>query len=173
MTASVTIRTATPDDRDAILELVRDAFSDDDRDGLEEVDIVVSTWKSDASPPDFELVAIEDTSIVGHVLAARGRLSGREVVAVAPLAVSPPHQGGGIGIALMTEFLRRAEEAELSLVVLLGHPGYYGRVGFEPSGPLDISYRFEDNPNFLVRRLATYDPSYRGDFTYCWEIAIN
>jgi putative acetyltransferase len=170
MTTGLTIRTATPDDRDAILELVRDAFSSDDRDGLEEVDIVVSTWKSGASPPDFELVAMADTSIVGHVLAARGHLAGREVMAIAPLAVSPPHQGTGVGIALMTEFLRRAEEAELPLIVLLGHPGYYGRFGFEPSGPLDISYRLEDNPNFLVRRFTTYDPSYRGDFTYCWEI---
>jgi putative acetyltransferase len=165
-----TIRTATPDDRDAILELVQGAFSDDDRDGLEEVDIVVSTWKSGASPPDFELVAVEDTSIVGHVLAAWGRLAGRDVVAVAPLAVTPTRQGVGIGTALMTELLRRAEETELPLVLLLGYPGYYARFGFEPSGPLDISYRLEDNPHFLVRRFSTYDPSYRGDFTYCWEI---
>jgi putative acetyltransferase len=56
------------------------------------------------------------------------------------------------------------------LIVLLGFPDYYGRFGFEPSAPLGISYRLERNPHFLVRRLARYEPSYRGDFVYCWEV---
>ena len=96
---------------------------------------------------------------------------GREAVAVAPLAVGPSHQARGIGTALMTELLRRAEEAGLPMIVLLGDPGYYERFGFEPSGPLGITYPAvgEGSPNFLVRRLAGYDSSYRGDFTYCWE----
>ena len=120
-------------------------------------------------PAGFELVALDDGVVVGHVLAARGRLGRREVVAVAPLAVLPPHQGGGVGRALMTELLRRAEAASLPLVVLLGDAAYYGRFGFEPSGPLGITYRREVNPHFLVRRLSAYDPSYQGDFVYCWE----
>jgi putative acetyltransferase len=170
MTTDVTIRTAVAVDREVIRRLVGEAFSSEDRDGLEEVGIVDSTWELDATYGDLELVAIEDGSIVGHVMAATGELGGREVVAVAPLAVSPARQGQGIGHALMTELLRRAEAAELPLIVLLGFPDYYGRFGFEPSGPLGISYRVERNPHFLVRRLARYDPSYRGDFVYCWEV---
>jgi putative acetyltransferase len=71
----------------------------------------------------------------------------------------------------MTELLRRVETAGRPLVVLLGNPAYYGRFGFEPSGPLGITYRpvGEDNPAFQVRRFAGYDATYRGDFTYCWE----
>ncbi len=169
ITSDVTIRTAVPADREAIRRLVREAFSSEDRDGLEEVGIVDSTWTLDAGPRDLELVATGDDAIVGHVMAAVGDLAGREVVAVAPLAVSPARQGEGIGHALMTELLRRAEAAELPLIVLLGFPDYYGRFGFEPSGPLGISYRLAPNPHFLVRRLARYEPSYRGDFLYCWE----
>jgi putative acetyltransferase len=169
MTSDVTIRTAVPADREAIRRLVREAFSSENRDGLEEVGIIDSTWALDPGPRDLELVATEGGSVVGHVMAALGDLAGREVVAVAPLAVSPSRQGEGVGHALMTELLSRAEAAELPLIVLLGFPGYYSRFGFEPSDPLGISYRLERNPHFLVRRLSRYEPSYRGDFVYCWE----
>lgn len=151
--------------------LVRDAFSDEDRDGREELDIVSTTWTLGATPHDLELVAVDDGAIVGHVLASSGDLGGRGVVGVAPLSVTPTRQGEGIGSALMTELLRRAEAAKLPLIVLLGSPGYYGRFGFEPAAPLHIHYRpvGERNPAFQLRRLATYDPSYRGDYAYCWE----
>jgi putative acetyltransferase len=171
MMSGVTIRTSVPTDRDGILEVVRLAFSGNGRDGREELDIVLSTWALSASPSELELVAIGDGAVIGHVMAARGDLGGREVVAVAPLAVTPSRQGVGIGASLMTELLRRAQEAELPLLVLLGQPTYYGRFGFEASGPLGITYvpAGEGNPHFLVRRLAAYDPSYRGEFTYCFE----
>lgn len=166
------VRTASAADRDAILELVRDAFSDESRDGEEEVEIAAATWSLRAVPHELELVAIEGPTVVGHVLTGWGALGGRDVVGVAPLAVSPGRQGIGIGTALMSELLRRAELADLPLVVLLGNPAYYGRFGFEPSGPLGVSYPpvGPGNPNFQVRRFSHYDPSYRGEFAYCWEM---
>ena len=150
MRQGVTIRVADPMDRDAILTVVRQAFSRDGRDGQEEVDIVVNTWRLEATLAGLELVAVDGSSVIGHVLAARGDLGGREVVAVAPLAVSPSHQGHGVGNALMTELLRRAEVAGHPLVALLGNPAYYGRFGFEPSGPLNILYLpvGSGNPHF-------------------------
>jgi putative acetyltransferase len=152
--------------------VVGDAFSHDGRDGHEEVDIVVDTWSLGAGSEGLELVADADGAVVGHVLAALGDLDGRDVVAVAPLAVAPSHQGAGIGTALMTELLGRLERAGFPLVVLLGSPAYYRRFGFEPSGPLGIVYRpvGPGHPHFQVRRLSQYDPDYRGEFTYCWEV---
>jgi putative acetyltransferase len=171
MTKGVTIRIAVPGDRDDILDIVRVAFSSADRDAHEELDIVLTTWALEATAHELELVAVAEGTIVGHVLAARGDLDGREVVGVAPLAVTPSSQGRGVGSALMNELLRRADEVPLPLLVLLGRPAYYGRFGFEPSGPLGISYQAvgAGNPHFQVRRFAGYDPSYRGSFTYCWE----
>jgi putative acetyltransferase len=157
--------------RDGILGVVRAAFSSDERDASEELDIVVSTWRAGTAPHHLEFVALADGAIVGYVLAAPGDLGGREVVAVAPLAVAPPFQRRGVGRSLMNRLLSEAEAAHLPLIVLLGLPGYYGQFGFEPSGPLGIRYPTagEDNPHFLARRFANYDPSYRGHFTYCWE----
>jgi predicted N-acetyltransferase YhbS len=165
------VRPAQPGDRDSILALVEEAFTGADRDGHEEVDIVTATWRLGASPDGLELVAADDGAVVGHVLAARGDLAGETVVAVAPLAVAPAVHGRGIGTALMTELLRRAEAQGWRAVVLLGAPAYYGRFGFEPSGPLGIVYPpvGPDNPHFQVRRLPGFAPSLRGEFTYCWE----
>jgi hypothetical protein len=116
-------------------------------------------------------VAVDGDSVVGHVLTARGDLEGREAIAVAPLAVLPSHQGRGVGSALMTELLDRADDAGYPLVALLGNPAYYARFGFEPSGPLKIWYLpvGKDNPHFQIRRLSAFDSSYNGQFIYCWE----
>lgn len=172
MRHGVAIRTASPLDRDAILAVVREAFSRSARDGQEEVDIVVSTWRLDATLDGLELVAVDGDLVIGHVLGARGDMGVREVVAVAPLAVAPSHQGRGVGSALMTELIGRADAAGYPLVVLLGNPAYYGRFGFEPSGPLNISYPpvGVGNPHFQVRRLSAFDQSYSGEVTYCWEM---
>jgi putative acetyltransferase len=165
-----TIRAARRRDHEAILAVVRAAFSDDDHDAHEEVAIVVDTWAVD-DPRGLELVAAEGDAVIGHVLGAPGQLGGRDVLGVAPLAVAPSHQREGIGSALMTDLLRRAEDAGWPLVVVLGNPEYYGRFGFEPAGPLEVVYEpvGAENPHFQVRRLSGYDPSLRGSFTYCWE----
>ncbi|HEY5250216.1 MAG TPA: N-acetyltransferase [Acidimicrobiales bacterium] len=169
MADGVDIRTAASEDHHGVVAVVREAFSAGGRDPQEEVDIVLATWNRGASGEGLELVAVAGDTIVGHVLSAWGRLDHREVVAVAPLSVLPSHQGIGVGRALMTELLHRAASAALPLILLLGDPGYYRRFGFEPSGPLAISYGQPDNPHFLVRRFPSYDPTYRGSFTYCWE----
>jgi putative acetyltransferase len=171
MPQGVSIRAAEPGDRDLILAVVREAFARGGRDGQEEVDIVVDTWRLGAAVEGLELVAVVGDSVVGHVLTARGDLGGREAIAVAPLAVSPSHQRRGVGSALMTQLLDRADRAGYPLVAVLGNPAYYGRFGFEPSGPLNIWYLpvGKGDPHFQIRRLSAYDPAFNGQFTYCWE----
>jgi putative acetyltransferase len=168
------VRTSLTADRHAIVGVVHAAFSSPEHNGREEVDIVISTWEANAATVDLELVAVAEESIVGHVLGAWGDLAGRAVVAVAPLAVSPSHQGIGIGSALMHELVRRAEIAAIPLIAVLGDPDFYQRFGFEPAGPLGIDYPVVGvgNPHFQVRRFENYDASYRGSYTYCWEDSI-
>ncbi len=173
MRARPSIRSTRTGDAPGILGVVREAFSTGGRDGQEEVDIVVKTWALRAAVPELDLVAVDGDVVVGHVLGAVGHLGPRRCVAVAPLAVAPSHQGQGVGTALMTEIIRRAEGIGEPLLLLLGLPEYYGRFGFEPAGPLGIDYppAGAGNPHFLARRLATYRTDFRGEFIYCWESA--
>jgi putative acetyltransferase len=166
------IRTATPEDRDAILGVVRAAFSNDTADAREELDIVRDTWERGGAADGLELVAVEDGEVLGHVLGAHGDLDGRDIVGIAPLAVTPLRQRQGIGTALMTELLDRADARGWPLVVLLGSTEYYPRFGFESAAPFGIEYEpvGDGNPHFQVRRLSRYDPSYTGSFRYCWEL---
>ena len=108
-----------------MLGTVGEAFSSGDGGRREEVGIVDSVWSLDASIVACDLVAIVDKEIVGHVLASIGRLDGRAVPGIAPLAVRPDWQGQGIGTALMTELIHQLRQKGFPLVVLLGDPGYY------------------------------------------------
>jgi predicted N-acetyltransferase YhbS len=171
---TVGIRPAHDLDRQAVLRVVREAFSDEEHDGHEEVDIVVETWARGAAPNGLELVAVDEGAVVGHVMAGRGRLGERETLGIAPLSVASSHQRKGIGSALMTELLRRVETAVWPLIVLLGEPNYYRRFGFERASPLGIVYPpvGPESEAFQVLRLPRYHGSWRGDFAYCWELAV-
>jgi predicted N-acetyltransferase YhbS len=82
-------------------------------------------------------------------------------------------QRQGIGTALMTELLARADAVGWPFVLLLGDPDYYGRFDFEPSGPLGIVYPpvGAHSQHFQIRRVRDLDASaWRGSFTYCWEL---
>jgi len=167
------IRPFAPGDEDAVLAVVFDAFSSPGRDGAEEVEIVRGTWSRCARPDRIELVADDGGAVVGHVLAAPGRLDGRAsaVAGVAPVCVAPAQQGNGTGSALVRELIRTAEGRAWPLLVLLGDPAFYGRFGFEPAGPLGLSYApvGAANPHFQARRLPGGAAARRGVFGYCWE----
>ena len=167
----VTIRRSGKPDQPAILSLVRDAFTSEEHDGQEEVDIVERTWALGARIEGLELVAVSGGAVVGHVLGASGHLDSRQIVAVAPLCVSPARQGEGIGTSLMEQLIRSAERQRWPVLVLLGDPPYYRRFGFEPSGPLGIVYPpvGPNDPHFQVRRMTGFDASFQGQVTYCWE----
>ena len=171
---TVTIRPAQPADAAGILGVVGDAFSyAGTRDAGEELAIVRGTWSARKGGQLIELVAAEGGAVIGHLQAAPGRLDGSPsaVAGVAPVCVAPAHQGLGVGSALMGALVHAAEERHWPLLVLLGDPAYYGRFGFEPGGPLGLSYPpvGADNPHFQARRLPGYTAALRGAFGYCWE----
>jgi putative acetyltransferase len=123
----MSIRTATPRDRDAIRLVEEHAFGQQAEAGL--VDALVA--EGDAV---VELVAEEDGHVVGHVLFSRLYVEdgGREfpAVALAPLAVEPSMHRSGIGGALVREAHVRLRQAGETLAIVLGEPAYYGRFGY-------------------------------------------
>jgi putative acetyltransferase len=169
------VRAASPDDRDAILRVVEEAFADDTRDASEELDIVRNTWARRAETDRIELVAVDDgQAVVGHVLAASGELDGRAVVGVAPLSVAPARQRAGVGTALMGALFDAAAGRGWPALLLLGDPAYYGRFGFVPAAHHGIHYApaGRDSPHFLVRFVGDQKDAAlpRGEYRYCWEL---
>ena len=123
----MSIRPATPRDRDAIRRVEENAFGQRVEAGL--VDALVAD--GDAI---VELVAEEEGQVVGHVLFSRlyVRAGGKDfaAVALAPLAVDPSFHGTGIGGALVREAHVRLKAAGEQLSIVLGDPAYYGRFGY-------------------------------------------
>jgi putative acetyltransferase len=95
---------------------------------------------------------------VGHILFTPVRLvreSGEELIGMglAPLAVSPGHQGQGIGTILCEAGLEEMKASGAPFVVVLGHPNYYPRFGFEPAERYHLRCVYEDVPPgaFMVK----------------------
>jgi len=148
---SVYVRIAVPQDEDAVFAVEREAFG-----GTVEAELVAALIAGDAYIPDLSLVAEHDGSIVGHVLFTRARAGAVDAVLLAPLAVAPDWQGRGVGSALAREGLRRAAEMGFGLALVLGHPGYYPRFGFEPAEPFGIMppYPVEPSEAWMVVELT-------------------
>jgi len=98
----------------------------------------------------LSLVAEWDGQVVGHVLftpvvfqAGQGVIRG---MGLAPLAVTPQHQRQGIGTALVKAGLAILRDSACPAVIVLGHPDYYPRFGFEPASRHGIRSQWEGVP---------------------------
>jgi putative acetyltransferase len=150
------IRAATPADREAIVAVTDAAFG-----GEEKALRIVRDVE-----PEISLVWEEDGRVVGHTMLSRMRMGEHRPFQLSPLSVHPDFQGRGIGGALTREALRRADEAGEPFVLLLGHPAYYPRFGFEPATPLGVIAPEDFGPAWMLARLAAYDPSLRGNVEF-------
>lgn len=86
----------------------------------------------------YSLVAVEQDTVVGHVLFTKVHIEGAttNVAAqiLAPLAVHPDFQAKGVGGKLIMAGLDALRKSKIQLVFVLGYPGYYPRCGFTPAG---------------------------------------
>jgi putative acetyltransferase len=121
------IRPETADDSPAVAGLNRDAFG-----GPCEADLIERLHGEGLAA--VSLVAVEDGTIVGHILFSdlSVELDGRSVraVALAPMCVRSDRQRRGTGSALVRAGLDAVRKAGYQAVIVLGHPEYYPRFGF-------------------------------------------
>ena len=99
-------------------------------------------------------VAVDQGKIVGHILFTPVMLDGASAIGagLAPLAVSPDSQRKGIGTDLVGHGLERMRSAGYPFVVVLGHPAYYPRFGFEGAAHHGLRSQWENVPDdaFMV-----------------------
>lgn len=150
------IRFARPDEHEAIVALTGVAF------GGEEAALRVVRELQ----PEISLVYEEEGSIVGHVMLSRMEMAGNRPLQLSPLSVAPSHQNRGVGSALTREALRLADEAGEPLVLVLGHPTYYPRFGFEPAAGLGLAAPRDFGEAWMAVKLSAYDPGIRGQVVF-------
>lgn len=105
---------------------------------------------------DYLALVADDDGIVGQIVFTPAVVEGteRSVVGMglAPLAVMPDRQRQGIGSALTERGLEILRERGCPFVVVLGHPEYYPRFGFERASAYGLTCQWEGVPDeaFMV-----------------------
>jgi isopentenyl-diphosphate delta-isomerase len=81
--------------------------------------------------------------VAAYALLTRCRIGDAPALALAPVATAPHHQRQGAGQAVVRAVLDAARARGEGPVVVLGHPDYYPRFGFEAASKHGIRTSFE------------------------------
>ncbi|QDV32246.1 GNAT family N-acetyltransferase [Tautonia plasticadhaerens] len=153
--ADLTIRPETPDDLDAVRLVNEAAFGQP-----AEADLVDALRRS--SRPFLSMVAERSGTVVGHVAFSPVTINGPHpsdatppiLLGLAPVAVRPGEQGRGVGSALIRSGLEACRAIGAGAIVVLGHPTYYPRFGFEVAARLGLRCEYDvPEDAFLVVEL--------------------
>ncbi|MCJ2513987.1 MAG: N-acetyltransferase [Candidatus Thermoplasmatota archaeon] len=122
--------------------------------------------------PKLSLVAELNNNIVGHILFYPIKIKNEKkeftALSLAPMAVCPKYQNKGIGNKLVIKGIEVAREYGFGAVIVVGHPKYYPRFGFQPASNWRMQLPF-DVPDdvFLALELRNnYLKSFRGKVEY-------
>jgi len=99
----------------------------------------------------ISLVATENKKIVGYILFSPVIIEGKNGVAkgmgLAPMAVLPEKQRQGIGTQLVNTGIEYLKKTKCQFIIVLGHPEYYPRFGFELASRYGIKSQWEAVPD--------------------------
>jgi len=107
-------------------------------------------------PDVLSLVAEEDGCILGHILFSQVVIESEgqktQGMGLAPMAVCPGRQGQGIGSQLVKSGIDILQERNCPFIIVLGHPQYYPRFGFELASEHGLFCQWDGVPDeaFMV-----------------------
>jgi putative acetyltransferase len=143
----LTVRQERPEDIEAIRVVNQAAF------GQPQEGRLVDALRANGAVL-LSLVATFDDRVVGHILYSPVAVgSGGETVigaGLGPMAVLPEYQRRGIGGKLIETGVRDLREIGCPLIVVLGHPEYYPRFGFEPASRYGIRCEWDVPDNVFM-----------------------
>ena len=159
----VVVRRETAGDISAVREVNEAAFERN-----AEADLVDGLRNEGAVLASF--VADYSGRVVGHILFSRTLIETADEsvlsVALAPLAVSPSHQGRGIGSRLVrcgVQWLRLQGEQS---VLVLGHPHFYQQFGFSTDRARTLITPFPPHAFMALELVADALDGIRGTVRY-------
>lgn len=156
---TVIIREETMDDIDRIFQINSQAFET-----AAEAQLV--NRLREQAEPFLSLVAERDGILLGHLLLTPVSLNNDpqlNLMGLAPMAVAPGNQNSGIGTALVEAGLSHCRNLGVGAIVVLGHPEFYPRFGFEPSTNFDIRSEYDVPADvFMAQELQ---PNYLKDLS--------
>ena len=93
------------------------------------------------------LVAVEGEKIIGHILFSPAVIEtdAEEVngMGLAPMAVLPEYQRKGVGAMLVQTGIEKIKRMGYPFIIVLGHPEYYRRFGFEQASIYGIKSQWD------------------------------
>ena len=100
---------------------------------------------------DAVSLVADDNGVVGHILFTPVTIenSGRSLIGMglAPMAVRPDRQREGIGTELVGRGLAMLRDRGCPFAVVVGHPEYYPRFGFEPASRRGLASQWDGMPD--------------------------
>ena len=104
--------------------------------------LIKSLRKLDDYIPELSLIAFEDDKAIGHILFfpiyIEAEQQKYQTLSLAPMAVLPGYQNKGVGGELIRHGLSQAKTLGFDSVLVLGHPKYYPKFGFEKASKWKI-----------------------------------
>ena len=99
----------------------------------------------------LSLLALQDKKVIGHILFSPVIIEGHHGIlegkGLAPMAVLPEFQRQGVGTELVKTGIRMLKKSACPFIIVLGHPEYYPRFGFEPASRYGIKSQWEGVPD--------------------------
>ena len=96
--------------------------------------------------PTVSFVAEQGGTVVGHIMFSPVTLAGYpelKMMGLAPMAVTPDLQRGGIGSALVEAGIEACRRQNIAALIVLGHPAYYPRFGFIQASQFDVDSAYD------------------------------
>lgn len=140
------IRESNNDDLNSIRLLHEHAFGEPEGKAIGQ--LACDILSDETAKPLLSLVVENEKNeeIIGHIIFSSVKIEGSEELStyiLAPLAIARKFQHKGWGTKLINYGLAALKAREAFIVLVLGDPNYYGRVGFKTNHNVKAPYKLE------------------------------